>query len=452
MVISDKRYRVIDPVSGALDRSIFVDQAIYDEEMEKIFGRAWLMVAHESLVPHANDFFLSYMGEDPVIVSRDEDMQIHVMLNMCTHRGSRVIRADKGNAASFMCTYHGWTFGNDGKLGYVPAEQESYYSNLDKSCHGLHQARVEVYAGIVFACWDSEAPTLEEYLGDARWYLDTRFNACEGGMIAYGPQKWIEPCNWKAPVDNCSDNYHLQFSHFSSASVAQKFTGLPAPNLAAQLKEPNDNHHVFVNGHSLTFKVQDPYAERGIRRGVTPENKKVWELWDAESEADAERRLGFERGRQILLNNHSLFPNTVLGFRLAHPRGPFKTEFWHFALVPKNAPPEVKQGMQNSSGQFNGASGIFEQDDIDNWRQVTEASKTPVARKIAANLSMGVGHTGPREEWPGQHSEKYISESNQRGFYERWEEFMNAEGWNDIHVDPITATYEGTATFSGGEE
>ncbi len=56
---------------------------------------------------------------------------------------------------------------------------------------------------------------------------------------------------------------------------------------------------------------------------------------------------------------------------------------------------------------------------------------------------MGVGRSHPSEEWPGYHSEKYISENNQRGYYLRWEEFMNADSWRDIHLDPHTANYEG---------
>ena len=107
MVAGARKYDILDPKTGQLDRRIFVDQAIYEEEMEKIFGRAWLMVAHESLIPNRNDYFLSYMGEDPVIVTRDQDNKIHVMLNMCRHRGNRVVRGDDGNATSFMCTYHG---------------------------------------------------------------------------------------------------------------------------------------------------------------------------------------------------------------------------------------------------------------------------------------------------------------------------------------------------------
>src|SRR5436309_2769138 len=76
MVELGNKYKLFDPETGNLDRRVFTDQAIYDEEMDKIFGRSWLMVAHESLVPKKNDFFLSYMGQDPVIVTRDSDNKI----------------------------------------------------------------------------------------------------------------------------------------------------------------------------------------------------------------------------------------------------------------------------------------------------------------------------------------------------------------------------------------
>lgn len=450
MTIESKKpkYDILDKETGLLDRSIFVDEQIYQEELEKIFGRAWLMVAHESLVPNVNDFFLSYMGEDPVIVTRDADQKIHVLLNMCRHRGNRVVRADDGNASNFLCTYHGWTFNCDGSLGHVPGEQEAYYSELEKKERGLFEARVGIYAGIVFACWDPEAPSLEDYLGDARWYLDAQFNRYEHGMVALGPQKWIEPCNWKTPVDNCSDNYHVAISHFSSASVKAKILGQPMNTMQQLLTIDNPNHHAFVNGHSLTFRVMDTHQVRA-GHGYTRENAKYYEQWGTESIAEAEKRLGSYRANRIQLGNHSLFPNTVLGFRLALPRGPLKTEFWHFGLVERDAPEEVKNAMRIGGAQNNGASGLFEQDDIDNWRNVTEASISRVARKVAADLSMGVGHVGRHDDWPGLISERYISENNQRNFYLRWMEFMNADSWDDIHIEPRTARYEGNASFHG---
>ena len=104
-----------------------------------------------SLIPNPHDFFLSYIGQDPVIVTRDADGEIHVLLNICRHRGNRLTRADDGNAKSFMCTYHGWNFNNDGRLSDVPGEQEAYYGELNKSELGLIEAKVDTYAGIIFA-------------------------------------------------------------------------------------------------------------------------------------------------------------------------------------------------------------------------------------------------------------------------------------------------------------
>ena len=85
-----RTYAVIDPATGKIDRSIFSDQAIYDDEMEKIFmKRARRVLGHESLVPAVSDYFHTYMGEDPVILTRDSRDRLHALLNMC-HRSNRV--------------------------------------------------------------------------------------------------------------------------------------------------------------------------------------------------------------------------------------------------------------------------------------------------------------------------------------------------------------------------
>src|ERR1044072_5472510 len=167
-----RKYAVIDPASGKLDRRIFSDQAVYDDEMEKIFGRAWLMIGHESLVPEPDDFFHTYMGEDPVILTRDGQGRLHALLNMCRHRGNRVVRCDDGNATRFMCTYHGWAYGNDGRLEHVPGTSEAYYDARKHPPGALAQPGVETEAEFVSASCAEDPPSLESFLGDARWYLD----------------------------------------------------------------------------------------------------------------------------------------------------------------------------------------------------------------------------------------------------------------------------------------
>ncbi len=447
MVAVNKKYEVIDPATGQLDRSIFVDPNIYAEEQEKVFGRAWLMIGHESLVPKPNDFFHTYMGEEPVILTRDGRGELHAFLNICRHRGNRVVRTDLGNAANFACAYHGWTFSNDGALEYVPGEEEAYYGMLDRGSLGLIEARLETYAGIVFACWDKNAPPLAEYLGDARWCLDVNFNRLDNGTEAIGPIKWIEPLNWKAAVDNCSDNYHVPTTHLSTIIVQGRRLGIP--RLTHEQQFSSTNRHLFVNGHSLTMRFLERDDQARQTHGINPSNQEMFEDYYRSTLGEAERRLGALRARRLQLGNHSLFPNGVLGFRLAHPRGPLETEFWHFVLYEKDMPKDLKTALRRGSANYNGVTGLFEQDDMDNWRGVTQSGLSRVARQYPQHLSMGVGHAGQHPDLPGVVSERYTSESNQRNFYLRWQQFMNADSWADISLEPGTMEYEGTATIRG---
>jgi hypothetical protein len=235
-------------------------------------------------------------------------------------------------------------------------------------------------------------------------------------------------------------------SHLSSARVQTRFLGRPRLSPEDQFASPN--RHAFVNGHSITFRDADDNMPRYVH-GVSKDTMQLFQEYHDATMSEAERRLGALRAHRVQLANHSLFPNGILGLRLALPRGPRKTEFWHFVLVDRDMPEELKRVIRIGSQANNGAAGMFEQDDVDNWRQVTEASTRSFGRRYPQDLSMGLGHAGPHPDYPGLVSERYISENNQRLFYRRWEEFMNAESWAEILLDPIVGRFDGTATMGG---
>src|SRR5688572_1779704 len=209
--------RMVNREKGLVDRRIFSDEEIYQLELERIFARAWNFMAHDSQIPNPGDFFMTFIGEDRVIVVRDNDGLPQVLVNSCRHRGNAVCRAEEGHSSSFMCTYHGWTYDLKGNLVGVPGFKEVYHEELDRENWGLIRApQVESYKGFVFANMDPEAVGLDEYLGEgARFGLDLL--ALQGNMtIVPGVMKWTMNCNWKFPSDNTPDFYHGGISHASA--------------------------------------------------------------------------------------------------------------------------------------------------------------------------------------------------------------------------------------------
>ena len=141
---------LVDMTEGEISREIFVNEEIYEQEKERIFTRAWLYIGHESQIQNNGDYFVSKMGEESVILTRDFAGKIHVFLNSCAHRGMRVCRYDEGNTSAFRCPYHAWTYKTDGTLIGVQDYDNAYQPPFDKSEWGLVEvAQMANYMGTI---------------------------------------------------------------------------------------------------------------------------------------------------------------------------------------------------------------------------------------------------------------------------------------------------------------
>ncbi len=440
---------LVDAGRGLLNRRIFGDRDIYAQELEQVFGRCWLFTAHESQISKPNDFTAAYMGEDPVLVTRDSRGKVHTFLNMCRHRGNRICRADSGNAPSFMCTYHGWTFATDGKLVGVPGYKEAYFEELDRSQWGLVEAPVQTYKGLVFANWDTKAPSLIDYLGDAAWYLDMVVDRREGGSeLLDGVHKWAFPCNWKFGADNFGgDNYHVPISHGSvglSGVNGQAQRRMPAPSQPQGAPQrppmngdPNRANVSPGNGHGII----------GGYMGTTPNMMGLSSTGNGQYYIDhlkeLEQRLGPVRGRQAAMGIATVFPNFMwfgssgCMLRVWNPRGPLSTEMWSWCIVDKLAPNDAREDIRKYLTLCFSPSGTFEQDDGDNLAQSTKSATGTIGKRYAVNIQQGLGHERMSEVIPGVLSGT-VSETNARSFYGRWDEMMNAPSWDKISISPRT--------------
>src|SRR5262245_28001444 len=130
---------MIDLSKGEISRGIFSDREVFQQELERVFTRAWLFLGHDSQVPNPGNCFTSRMGTESVILTRDKQHRIHVFLNSCRHRGMKVCQYDHGNTPMFTCPYHSWTYTTDGRLFGVPQYSSLYEGCLDKKEWSLIQ-------------------------------------------------------------------------------------------------------------------------------------------------------------------------------------------------------------------------------------------------------------------------------------------------------------------------
>src|SRR5262249_15695396 len=141
----------------------------------------WSYVALEAEIPNLGDFRTSFIGETPIIVDRDKDGSLHVMVNRCAHRGAQVRREARGNAVEHGCVYHRWCYGLDGTLLGLPFRRGlkgkgGMPADFDVAQHGLQRLRVETYAGAIFATFSPETEPLADYLGPVfRGHFDRIF-------------------------------------------------------------------------------------------------------------------------------------------------------------------------------------------------------------------------------------------------------------------------------------
>ncbi|GGD47867.1 aromatic ring-hydroxylating oxygenase subunit alpha [Croceicoccus pelagius] len=199
--------------------SLYTSEAIFKDEMERIFRQGWVYVGHESEIPKRGDFVRRQIAGDQVIVVRAQDDKINVFLNRCAHRGNLLCSDNSGSARAIVCKYHGWAYDLEGNLIDVP-----YPAGMtcDKQKLGLNALpRVDSYRGFYFASFNEQVIPLDQHLGKATDLID---RACE--MSPTGKLRldggWVQhrfKSNWKMLPENDVDGYHVNFVHPSFAQA-----------------------------------------------------------------------------------------------------------------------------------------------------------------------------------------------------------------------------------------
>jgi p-cumate 2,3-dioxygenase alpha subunit len=347
-------------------RKAFTEQIVVDAEYEAVFNKCWLYLGHESEVAKNGDFVRRIVAKRNLIFNRDMTGTLNAFFNTCPHRGAEVCRQGKGNAKIFQCFYHGWVFGADGHLKNLPGA-ERYSADFKSQDRGnlVPVPRFSSYRGMCFVNFDKDAGSLEDYLGNAREYLDLVLDQSEGGMtIVQGMQEYAIRANWKLLVENSNDGYHAATTHASYIDY-----------LANTHAKGNDVALVGVgrelgNGHAVV-EYTSPWG-RPIANWIPKWGDEGKKELDA-IRARLEQLHGKEKADRIAFKNRNLliFPNLVVNdimaitFRTFYPKAPDYMNVTGWALAPAKESEWARKYRLDNFLEFLGPGGFATPDDVE---------------------------------------------------------------------------------------
>lgn len=187
--------------------NVYLDEERYAREQEQLFDRLPLLLGPSALLPMANQAVTHDAYGTPLIVSRNGDGKVHVLANVCRHRGTRLLETDEVVPANWItCPYHAWTYRSDGELAAVP--RLDCFPGLSKTDYSLQQFAAAESGGLLWFSRNLQADfgPVEALSGD----MDA-FGL--SGLHLYERKTHEVAANWKLIVDAFLESYHVQRLH-----------------------------------------------------------------------------------------------------------------------------------------------------------------------------------------------------------------------------------------------
>ncbi len=410
-------------------RSIYLDPDIYQLEMERIFGRTWVYIGHESQVPKVGDFLTSAIGSQPVVMARHTTADVRILFNRCGHRGAKVVNEENGNVRQFRCPYHGWTFNTDGSLSGVPLANgyPDSFSLENPALSMVPVPRADSYGGFVFASLSDIGPDLKSYLGSITTSIDEINARAPDGKVELtgGIHKYLFPGNWKLQTENLCDMYHPAFAHESTLRAdGRQFQrgdgdkGMVVSNKGGGATEHWDETGMWAFNYGHAY--QGPMPQTG--EPDTPLFRRYKEMLVAKH--------GENRTQKILKltrHNSMIFPNLCiqalnLHVRTIRPINAALTEVRVYPIKLTGAPEEMHRDMVHHLNQTHSATSLIQTDDLEIFRRQQQGLESQAGDWIY--FARGLGAEQPADQ--GGMRANGTAEIGMRNQHMAWLDHMTA--------------------------
>lgn len=401
------------PVEGVtrIPYRAFFDPAIYTQEQERLFrGQTWNYVGLEAEVPNAADFKATFVGDTPIVITRDKNGEVHGFVNRCAHRGAIVCREPRGNRVRHQCVYHQWTYDLHGNLVGVPFRggiegKGGYPADFQPSEHSLRKLKVATYNGLIFASFADKIESLEDYLGpDMCHWLDRVFNR---PLQVLGYARQYIHANWKLYAENTRDPYHASLLHLFHTTF-----GIYRSSMGGGVIMDEAKRHDMLRAYKRP-ESQETAAYKG------KEIRTYQEQYTLADPSLLTTRKEFE----VELTNHiqAIFPSLVvqqiqntLATRHILPKKPdeFELLFTFFGYQDDDA---EMRAIRIKQANLVGPAGYISMED----GHATELVQQAIVRDQEATSFIEFGGRGMESE------ENLLTESGIRGFWKYYREVMH---------------------------
>ena len=351
-----------------VNRALFRDPALFELEMKHVFEGGWVFVGMATQAERPHDYFTSFIGRVPIIVSRDEEGVLRCLVNVCPHKGVRLVQKLCGNARRHVCPYHSWTFDSAGANKNIKWQKSGCYAaGFDEENHDLASvARFGEYRGFLFASLNPDVPSLEDHLGETRKLIDLVVDKSpEGVELVPGRVVFTYAANWKMQLENCSDQYHFTSTHPSYIRILdqrarEKVDEVVQSSIGAADFWQEDASGVtggtmsFDHGHVLNW-------------GVMPVSAALPEFEHAD--ALAQRHGVAKRNWMFNMRNLTIFPNLQLAdnassqMRVIRPLGAGLTEMQTWCIAPRGESAQARTFRIRQYEDFFNPTGMATPDD-----------------------------------------------------------------------------------------
>jgi Rieske 2Fe-2S family protein len=190
-----------------LPAGLYLRPDVFEADMKVFFGQHWIQVGLECEIPYEGDTFVLEIGDQSVIVLRDDDMQVRAFHNVCRHRGARLLEPGPQGVSKLVCPYHQWTYQPSGELIHAAHMGVDF----DKSAHGLKPVALRSIGGLLYICLSDNPPADIDYLQEV---MEPRLApyGLRDAKVAF-EKDVIEKGNWKLTMENNRECYHCAGGH-----------------------------------------------------------------------------------------------------------------------------------------------------------------------------------------------------------------------------------------------